>query len=228
VGLVWSPGSGTTRLRASAGRATKLASFFALSSPPALGGNPDLQPETTVGGEVGFEQEVPGARLVFGGAYFLNEYRDLVDFDFDRFLHVNRARVRTRGVELTAHWQAHETLRLDAEVTWLVAKDLSGDSLLYEPRWRGGGGLTWQPSPALSLRLFTRAVSEYLDNQIPVPDRDTVAGYGLVGFAGSWRFHRGLSVRARLDNLTDRSYETLIGFPGAGRSVWVGLGWDRS
>ena len=43
LGVVWSPGSGTTRLRASAGRATKLASFFALASPPALGGNPDLE-----------------------------------------------------------------------------------------------------------------------------------------------------------------------------------------
>jgi outer membrane cobalamin receptor len=34
-------------------------------------------------------------------------------------------------------------------------------------------------------------------------------------------------VRARVDNLTDRGYETLIGFPGRGRAVWVGLGWDR-
>jgi vitamin B12 transporter len=228
VGLVWTLGSGGTRLRASAGRATRLPSFFALASPPALGGNPDLKPERTVGGDVGLTHRFRAARLEVGAGYFLHEYRDLVDFDFDQFLHVNRARVRTQGVELTAHWQPHETLRLDAEVTWLEAKDLSGDPLLYEPRWQGGGGLTWQPSPELSLRLFTRAVSEYLDNQIPVPDRDTVAGYGLVGFAGSWRFQRGWSVRARLDNLTDRSYETLIGFPGPGRSFWVGLGWDRS
>ncbi len=227
VGVVWTPGSGATRLRASAGRATKLPSFFALSSPPALGGNPDLEPERTVGGEVGVTHLFAAARLDVGAGYFVHEYRDLVDFDFDLFLHVNRARVRTQGVEVTAHWQPHETLRLDAEVTWLDAKDLSGDPLLYEPRWLGGGSLTWQPSSALSLRLFMRAVSEYLDNQIPVPDRDRVAGYGLVGFAGSWRFHRGLSLRARLDNLTDRDYETYVGFPGAGRAAWVGLGWDR-
>ena len=34
-------------------------------------------------------------------------------------------------------------------------------------------------------------------------------------------------IRHRLDNLADRAYETLIGFPGPGRSFWVGLGWDR-
>ena len=55
-----------------------------------------------------------------------------------------------------------------------------------------------------------------------------MAGYGLVGFAGSWRFHRDWSVRTRIDNLADRSHETLIGFPGPGRAVWVGLGWERS
>ncbi len=43
--------------------------------------------------------------------YFLHEYRDLVDFDFDLFIHVNRARVRTRGAELTARWQPHRDPR---------------------------------------------------------------------------------------------------------------------
>jgi outer membrane cobalamin receptor len=229
LGVVWSSGSGATRLRASAGRATKLPSFFALSSPPALGGNPDLKPETTLGGDVGLEHSLAGGRLNVGAVYFLNEYRDLVDFDFDRFIHVNRARVRTQGVELTARWQPHPTVWLTAEATYLDAQDLSDGSapLLYEPRWLGGGSLTWRPSPAVSLRLDARAVSEYLDEQIPVPDRDTVPGYGVFGFAGSWRFLRGWSVRARIDNLTDRSYETLIGFPGPGRAAWMGLGWDR-
>jgi vitamin B12 transporter len=229
LGVVWSSGSGATRLRASAGRATKLPSFFALSSPPALGGNPDLKPETTLGGDVGLEHSLAGGRLNVGAVYFLNEYRDLVDFDFDRFIHVNRARVRTQGVELTARWQPHPTVWLTAEATYLDAEDLSDASapLLYEPRWLGGGSLTWRPSPAVSLRLDARAVADYLDQQIPVPDRDTVPGYGVFGFAGSWRFHRGWSVRARIDNLTDRSYETLIGFPGPGRAAWVGLGWDR-
>jgi outer membrane cobalamin receptor len=78
-----------------------------------------------------------------------------------------------------------------------------------------------------AVNLEARAVSHYLDRQLPVPDRDTVVGYGLLGFAGSWHLGRGLSLRARLDNLADRSYETLIGFPGPGRSFWAGLGWER-
>ena len=119
VGVVWRPGAGSTRLRASVGRASKLPSFFALASPPALGGNPDLRARARWGGEAGVEHRFAPARLDVGAAYFLQEYSNLVDFDFDRFLHVNRASVRTQGVEMTARWQPHATVWLDAEATWL-------------------------------------------------------------------------------------------------------------
>ncbi len=228
AGVVVRPGGGTTRLRASAGRASKLPSFFALASPRALGGNPDLRAESAWGGEAGIEQDVPAARLSLGAAYFLQRYEDLVDFDFEQFLHVNRSRVRTRGVELSARWRPHPAVGLDAEATHLDAQDLEGGVLLHEPRWTGGIRLTWQPGERVSLRLQARAISGSYDEQIPVPDRDTVDGYGLVGLAVSWRFRDGFTLRARLDNLADRSYETLIGFPGPGRSFWVGVGWDRS
>jgi outer membrane cobalamin receptor len=228
AGVVWRPGSGSTRLRASVGRASKLPSFFALGSPPALGGNPALQPEHAWGGEAGVEHRFAPQHLDVGAGYFRQEYSNLVDFDFDLFLHVNRARVRTQGVELTARWQPHATVWLDAEATWLDVLDLdTGGTLLHTPEWTGGGRLTWQPIPALSLRVQARATAGYLDVQYPVPDRDSVDGHGLVGVAGSWRFSRRLSVRARADNVTDASYETYIGFPGPGRAFWVGLGWDR-
>jgi outer membrane receptor protein involved in Fe transport len=227
AGFVFRPGGGRTRLHASAGRASKLPSFFALSSPPALGGNPDLKPERTVGGEAGLEHALLDGRLDLGATAFLHEYRDLVDFDFDLFTHVNRAKVRTRGAELTLRWKPHPTFTLEGEATYVDAEDLSGEPLLYEPRWLGGGRVTWQPTERLTLRVDARAVSHYLDRQLPVPDRDTVTGYGLVGFAGWWRLGRGLVLRARLDNLGDRDYETYIGFPGPGRSFWAGLGWER-
>lgn len=228
AGIVVRPGAGATRLRVSAGRASKLPSFFALASPRALGGNPGLRPESAWGGEAGIEHEFRTARLEVGASYFRQRYADLVDFDFEQFLHVNRSRVRARGAELTARWQPHPALALDAEATYLEARDLDGGRLLHQPRWTGGARVTWRPEERLSLRLQARAVSRSLDEQIPVPDRDTVSGYGLLGFAGSWRVRDALTLRARLDNLTDRSYQTLVGFPGPGRSFWIGLGWDRS
>jgi vitamin B12 transporter len=227
AGVSWRLG-GTTRARASFGRASKLPSFFALASPRALGGNPDLEPEHVWGGEAGLEQKLAQGRAALGVTYFRQEYSNLVDFDFEQFLHVNRARVRTQGVELTARWQPHATVWLDGQATYLDVLDLeTGGTLLHIPRWSGGARLSWQPRPALQLRVQSRATEGYLDVQYPVPERDSVDGYGLLGAAVSWRVRSGLSLRARADNLTDRDYETLIGFPGPGRSFWVGLGWDR-
>jgi vitamin B12 transporter len=227
LGLVWHPGDGATRLRASFGRASKMPSFFALASPPALGGNPDLAPEHVWGGEGGVERSFSRARLELGATYFRDEYNNLIDFDFDTFQLVNRARVRSQGVELTARWRPHVTVSVEGEATYLDLRSLTGGALLQTPRWTGGGRLTWQPIPEISLRVQSRATSGYLDRQYPAPDRDSVEGYGLLGFAGSWRMRAGLTLRARLDNLTDESYETLIGFPGPSRSFWLGIGWAR-
>ena len=227
LGLLWRPAGGGTRLRAAAGRASKLPSFFALASPRALGGNPELRPERTVGGEIGLDHSFHRAHLELGATHFQHEYRDLVDFDFEAFTHVNRSRVRARGAELQARWRPLAKLEVQGEATWLDARDLSSVALLHRPRWLGGGRLVWRPTDRLDLRLESRGVSRYLDEQLPVPDRDTVAGYRLFAFAGSWRWRPRWTLRARVDNLGDRAYATLIGFPGPKRSFWVGLGWKR-
>ncbi|HXY40384.1 MAG TPA: TonB-dependent receptor [Vicinamibacteria bacterium] len=226
-GIVFRPGEGDTRLHVSGGRASKLPSFFALFSPRALGGNPDLEPEYVWGGEAGIEHRLRRARLDLGVTCFVQDLRNLIDFDFQQFLNVNRAHVRSQGVELTARWQPHPTLALEAEATWLDVRDLSGTPLLQQPRWVGGGWLTWRPLPTAMLRVQGRGSSGYLDFQYPVPDRDSVAGYGLVAASGSWRFGNGITLRARGDNLTNRRYETFIGFPGPSRSFWAGIGYDR-
>jgi outer membrane cobalamin receptor len=228
LGIVWRSGDGATRLRLSGGRASKLPSFFATASPRALGGNPDLLPESTVGGEFGVERSFSAARLVVDGALFVHEYRDLVDFDFEQFLNVNRARVRAQGAEARLVWRPAPSLAMQAEATWLDATDPAGGGLLHRPRWVAGGFLTWRPTDRLGVRVDGRGVSGYFDEQFPVPQRDRVSGYALAGAGAWWRFGRRWTLRARLDNATNRAYETLIGFPGPRRSFWLGLGWGNT
>lgn len=233
VGLLWqSGGRGKTTAHASFGRASKLPSFFALASPRALGGNPQLVPEHTWGGELGLSHVIRSGspehgRLDAGVSFFRQEYRDLVDFDFDTFQLVNRASVAARGVEMRAGWRALRSVSLDLQATWLDAHESEGVPLLHRPSWRGGARLHWQPSERIDLRVGTRAVSRSLDRQLAGPDRDSVAGYGLLDIAGSWTVRNQWKLRARVDNVTDRRYETLIGFPGPGRSFSLGLAWNH-
>ena len=224
----WSPRLGVARqlgkarLRASAGRAWKLPSFFALASPPELGGNPDLRPETVLGGDLGAEWRLD--RSDAGLTLFYNRYEDLIDFDFESFLHLNRAEVETRGVEGTWGWKPRDGISLRANVTWQEFQ--SEADLRHRPEWTGSVQTNWQPVETVTLDLDAQAVSRFFDRQIPVEGRRTVDGYELLGLGAAWRFAKPWELRLRLDNLLDEKYETLIGFPGPERSVRAGLRWS--
>lgn len=213
---------GTARLRASAGRAWKLPSFFALASPRELGGNPDLRPETVLGGDLGAEWRL--GRADAGLTLFYNRYEDLIDFDFETFLHLNRAEVETRGVEGTWGWKPRDGVSLRANATWQEFQ--SEADLRHRPKWTGGLQARWQAAEALTFDLDAQAVSRYFDQQIPVEGRRTVGSYELVSLGAAWRLAKPWELRLRVDNLLDEEYETLIGFPGAERSVRAGLRWS--
>ena len=224
LGLSWRPGDGATRLHASAGRVFKLPSFFALASPRALGGNPALRPETGIGGDAGVEHRFQAARLDLDATLFYNRFRDLIDFDFKQFLHVNRSSVEARGAELSLAWRPSPRLSAGLAATWQQVEDLTTHApLLHRPRWVGGGHLDWQPHDRLRLRLDTQAVSRALDHELPAPGRDSVAGYQVLGLGAAWQLAGGWQLRARIDNLADRRYQVLVGFPGAGRALRLGV-----
>jgi outer membrane cobalamin receptor len=213
---------GKARLRASAGRAWKLPSFFALASPPELGGNPDLRPETVLGGDLGVEWRLD--RSDAGLTLFYNRYEDLIDFDFESFTHLNRAEVETRGIEGAWGWQPREGITLRANATWQEFE--SETDLRHRPRGTGGLQARWQPAEAFTLDLDTQAVSRFFDRQIPVETRRTVGAHELLGLGAAWRFAKPWELRLRVENLLDEEYETLIGFPGPERSVRAGLRWS--
>lgn len=223
LGLSWRPGGGGVRLHAAAGRAFKLPSFFALASPPQLGGNPDLRPETVLGGDLGIEGELT-AGLSGGLGVFYNRYEGLIDFDFATFTHLNRSEVEARGIEARLDWRPTARLTLQANGTWQEVEDLTTQARLrHRPKRSGGARLAWEPRDGVDLQLDLQAVSWSFDEQIPVPERISVPGRELLGLSASWQVAASWQLRGRIDNLADEDYEELIGFPGAGRSFRLGL-----
>lgn len=226
AGVSWRPLDGPARIHASVGRAFKLPSFFALASPPALGGNPSLKPETSYGGDLGVDWRLT-SRADAGLTAFQQRYDNLIDFDFQKFLHVNRSAVEAKGVEGTFAWRPADRLSVETDGTWQQVEDLTDHThLRHRPKWIGGARLRWRALERLDLELDAQGVSQSYDEQIPVPERDTVAGYGLVGLHAAWRLTPDWQLRARVDNLADRRYETLIGFPGPGRTLRLELRWS--
>lgn len=226
VGVAWRLPGEATRLRLSAGRAYKLPSFFAQASPAALGGNPELVPEIAVGADLGLEHTFTGTRLTTTVSVFSYRYSDLIDFDFDTFLHVNRDKVRARGVEWSVDWRLAESLSLQSSLTRQDVDNLGDEAPIRQrPDWVGGLRLAWRSGDRWTWLVDAQGVSQRFDQQIPLPARETVAGYALWGTALRYRFPSHWELQARVDNLADREYEAAIGFPGAGRAVRLDLAW---
>lgn len=227
VGARYTFGDRGTAIRGTVSRAFKLPSFFALASPPQLGGNLDLRPETSVGIDTGIDQRVEDWNMTASFTVFWIRYEDLIDFDFDRFQNVNRDEVNAKGVELSLRWDPDPRLSVFSDLTYQsVASPGSGQPLRNVPEWSGSVRIGMQPNgmlEPLDVRVELSFASDSHDVQIAVPDRTTVDGYGLLDLAATWELHPSWRILARVDNLTDTTYEHFIGFPQPGISAKIGL-----
>ena len=233
IDVEWSPrlaavyafGDSGWRLRSAWTQGFKLPSFFSLASPPQLGGNPNLRPETSEGADLGIQYTT--TRSGFSLTVFSNRYDDLIDFDFETFQQINRARVDAEGAELSGRYRPTRRIALALDWTFQEVIDVvTGDPLLNEPDWFGSVRAEWQATPDLNLHVDARFSAGSLDVQLPVPNRDSVEGYEVLGFALVWRLNDRLRLTGRVDNLTDEEWEQFIGFPQPGLSGRAGIVWS--
>jgi iron complex outermembrane receptor protein/vitamin B12 transporter len=224
IGLGYRFADSGVLLRGTWSQAFKLPSFFALASPPELGGNPDLLPEKSTGVDLGVALESRSGAVSAALTLFHNRYRNLIDFDFDLFLHVNRSTVEADGVELSARWKPAGAVAIGADLYWQDLEDPGSDRpLLNQPEWIAAARLEWTLARSLRLWLGGRYTGGSPDVQIPVPERGAVDAYAVFNLAATWRWSPRWQLRARLDNLTDEDYEHFVGFPEPGRSLRVGV-----
>jgi outer membrane cobalamin receptor len=225
LGLRYGIGDSGWSLRSSWSRAFKLPSYFALASPPALGGNPDLLPETSEGIDLGVERR--GGPHSLSLVLFSNTYEDLIDFDFDLFTHVNRSEVEAEGIELSTAYSPTTKLRLSSDWTWQQVEDTAPGSppVLSSPDWFGNLRIAWHALDVLYVHLEARFSDESFDSQIPVPQRDRVDGYEVLDVAVRWQVTDEWRIAGHVDNVTDERYEQFIGFPHPGRRARVAVGY---
>lgn len=213
-----------TRLDARWGKAFKLPSFYALGNP--IVGDPDLRPERASNAEVGVGQALGRSGDVrFTG--FSAHYRNLIDFqpgEVPRL--VNRTAVRIRGVEasLTLNWQE---LSMRAHVSRVDARDTStGAALRDVPRWLAGGNFTWTPGTETTLNLKLSEVGPLTGNAVPTGDM-RLADHFQADLALSRRLGHGVTVHLGIDNLFNSRGQQIVGFPGSGTAVRIGVGASR-
>ena len=205
----------------SAGRAFRAPSLGELYYP--YSGNPGLSPEHSQSMEAGLVSPIGGGRSVVQVVGFANRQRNLIDFDYATYTYSNIDRARENGVETSWVAMVGGRGRATAAVTWLRARDGSGEPLLRRPEW--SGSLTVE-GPVI--RGVDGAASLVWVGSRTDLDPVTLAtvpqgGFVTANATATAPIGHGFSARLRVENLADRRYEEVRGYPAPRRRLLLGL-----
>ena len=240
-GVAYAVRSGT-RLRASVGTAFKAPSFAeSYADAPFERGDRDLRPERTRSWEVGAEQLLARGRVMISGAWFDQRFRDFIQYvatDPPEPTYFNLGAATARGLELSIALYPTEGVALAGQYTRLftdVTDGGGGGSLEF----LDGGPLLRRPDQALRLSasyrmpgllgLFVAAnrVGSREDIDFSIFERVELAGYWTVDASADVQVLRTrllpLALTARLENALAADFETIVGFPARGRTLFVGV-----
>lgn len=213
--------------------------------------DPNLRVERAVTRDLGLEATFADQRFRGSVTYFNNSYTDQVAFrsgvagdGIPEYINIDGS--AARGWELDAALQrpaggvtvSANYSYVDTEVVTNVSTSQQfqpGQPLLRRPR-HSGTVRAGYVNGRLAVDVNARFVGDRHDNsflslrtiantQYPTPfttDITVNPGYVLLGLGGSVRAHEALTLFFRLDNLTDRTWDSALGYPGLPRAAVVG------
>lgn len=216
------PESGTTA-RGSVGTGFKAPSLYQLFSEY---GSIDLEPEESLGWDVGLEQADPMGYGSVGVTWFANDFDNLLDFDPVTFVYVNIAEAKTRGLEFHASAGFGEALDLAASYTWTDTEDeTTGEDLLRRARHKWGLNANYGFLGKGNANLDLLWVGKRRDTDFSTYPASSVelGSYLLVNLAGSWDVSEHWQLFGRLENLLDEDYQQVLGYGTYGFGGYLGL-----
>jgi vitamin B12 transporter len=207
-----------TLLRASYGQAFRAPTLGDLYFP--FSGNPNLKPETSTSYELGIEQGLGPWRFAATG--FDNHQRNLILYDNFSGEEINIGKARSRGVEAeVAYRKGIVSAELNGTRLDAIDED-TGLELARRPKWSSNLVLTVQPG-AWTFNFAGRYVGERADIDPVTGAPASDPGYVRLDLAARWQALRRLAPYARIENLANRSYSDVLGYPAPGRTFIGGL-----
>jgi vitamin B12 transporter len=181
-----------------------------------FGGNAALRPERLKSSELGVQYAVEGHEL--RATLFSNRFTDLIanDADFNR---INVDSARNRGIEVVYAGRIGAT-GIRADLTRQNPVDLATHTQLRR-RARTVAHLT------LTHDLGPWQLGGALRYSGPRPDGGkTLGSYAILDLTASYAVSREVKLFGRIENVSDRDYETAFGYRQPGRGAFVGVSWQ--
>lgn len=212
-----------TKVRSSVGTGFKAPSLVELYSGY---GNPDLQPQRSVGWDVGVDQDIIKNRLSGSVTYFHNYYDELITFNPSTFVLENIDKSHTQGIEVASNIELSEQLSTRLAYTYTEAEnDTTGEALLRRPKNKNSLTVVYQPTERIRAQVQWRLYSSRFDNNFSSypPQRITLGGYGIVDLAISYQLVDSVELFTRVDNLFDKEYQEVYGYGTLGAAGYGGI-----
>jgi vitamin B12 transporter len=242
AGVAYSISEGT-RLRASVGTAFKTPSFSeTFADAPFERGDRMLRPERTRSWELGAEQMLAGGVVSISAAWFDQRFRDFIQYvstDPPAPTYFNLGAATARGLEVAISLHPLGGLTMSGAYTRLFTEVtdggtggslefLDGGRLLRRPSDALRAGAEYRIPDMLQLSLVASAVASREDIDFSVFERVELEGYWTVDASAAVQLIRAaaeirIALTARLENALDADYETIVGFPARGRTLFVGV-----
>jgi len=225
VYIIWETG---TKFKATVGNGFKAPSLYYLFDPSF--GNPDLDPEKSIGWDAGVEQYLWDSKLMVGTTYFENYFEDLFGFD-ENFRTININKAEAKGVEFYFTLKPVEEVFINGNFTYTDAKDKSLNSpdrnepLLRRPKVKTAFELNYTFNDASNINgeiIFAGERDDKDFSQFPA-QRVKLKSYSIVNLSASYKILEFLQLYGRVENLFDTDYEEVLGYSTPRLSGYAGI-----
>ena len=188
-------------------------------------GNTELNPETSRTYEVGLRQEAWHHRAGVDGTWYLTDTQDLIQaarVTSTVFQAQNISRARMSGVEMRGWLDPIDALHLGANWTYTDATDrIAQDELTRIPAMTWSADIRYDFLRRWRLTVHPLFVG-HQEESTGANCRQRVKAYGRLDGSISVQATKELNLYLRVENLLNRHYSEVLGFPAAETLVFIG------
>jgi vitamin B12 transporter len=227
VGGSWQFAEIGGRVRASFGEGVKNPGIYELFGffPGFFTGNPALEPERSLGWEVGWDQALGEVGRI-SLTYFEADLEDEIftDFSASPFTARNRStRSHRSGFEMDGEARLTDQLSISGSVTFQES-DENGTPEIRRPEFTSSLGLNWQSRDSRwQAGLAADHTGDQLDTDFGTFTSVTLPAYTLLSARLAWQFSPTLQIYMRGTNLSEEEGADVFGYASEGRGLFVGL-----
>lgn len=133
---------------------------------------------------------------------------------------INQDEVQVQGINLTSDWQVNKLLlglNYDYQKTENTKGTNKGKELTHRPNHKGLFYIGYQQP-----NFDVRAEIQYLGERFTTADNTKkIGGYSLLNISGNYYLTPNWTINTRINNLTDKEYETYTGYQQKGMNAFV-------